>query len=281
LRKTLCLGIAIAAALSWLGLVRVAAAAVDDEVLTAAVAAYGAAMDDEDRSQRLESFRRSERLFAQAIESGARNAEIYTNLGSAALQGERLGYAMLAYRRALLLDPDHARALQNLDHARGQLPSWVPRPTGDDPLDSFFFGHRTLSAGERTIAAALCFALAVLLLAASVRFDSSTPRNIAILPTLVWCALLASLFLDRTAESSGDAVITVETAARAADSTFAPSLFPAPLPEGTEVRVLEDRTPWMRVRLANRRNVWVKASSLAPVHESGFDSRLEPSNSQP
>ncbi len=264
-------GVALAWAVVCLGRAPDASAAVDSGVLEAAIAAYATAMDTEKRSLRLETFRRSERLFARAIESGAQNAEIYTNLGNAALQGERLGYAVLAYRRALLLDPDHARALQNLDHARGLLPSWVPRRAGGgDAFDSFFFWHRTLSGAERHIAAALCFALAVVLVAASIRFESSTPRNVAILPALVWCALLASLLLDRAADASGEAVVTVEAAARAADSAFAPSLFPAPLPEGTEVRILENRAPWMRVRLANRRDVWVKESSLAPVRPEDF-----------
>ena len=247
------------------GIVAPGAAALDHGVLEDAITTYTAAMDTENRGLRLERFRRSERMFARAIESGAQNAEIYTNLGNAALQGERIGNAVLAYRRALLLDPDHARALQNLDHARGLLPDWVPRPSGRDAFDSFFFWHRTLSQAERQRGAVLCFALAVLLLAASIRIGSSTPRNIAILPALVWAALIASLLVDRTEETRRDAVISVEVAASAADSAFAPSLFPAPLPEGTEVRVLEDRAPWVRVRLANRRDVWVKESSLAPV----------------
>ncbi|MFQ5418541.1 MAG: hypothetical protein ACE5FL_16055, partial [Myxococcota bacterium] len=265
--------VALAAAIVCLGRAPCARAAIDDGALDAAIEAYTAAMDTEDRSLRLETFRRSERLFARAIESGARNAEIYTNLGNAALEGERLGYAVLAYRRALLLDPDHARALQNLDHARGLLPAWVPRPAGAGAFDSFFFWHRTLSVDERHLAAALCFALAVLLAAASIRFESSTPRNVAIIPALVWCALFASLALGRAAESSGEAVVTVEVAARAADSAFAPSLFPAPLPEGTEVRVLEDRAPWVRVRLANRRDVWVKESSLSRVRPEDLEPR--------
>ena len=266
MKKTICTGLALIAAVLFLGRAGGASAADEGGNLEAAIAAYATAMDTEERSLRLDTFQRSERLFARAIEGGAQNADIYTNLGNAALQGERLGFAMLAYRRALLLDPDHARALQNLDHARGLLPSWVPHPSGGvDAFDSFFFWHRTLSGPERQLAAALSFALAVILVAISIRFESSTPRNVAILPALVWCALLASLLLDRTSEAGGKAVITVEVAARAADSTFAPSLFPAPLPEGTEVRVLENRAPWMRVRLANRRDVWVKESSLAPV----------------
>lgn len=263
--------VALTAAVACLGLAPASSAEVDTDTIEAAIDTYAAAMDSAERSRRIEAFRQAERLFARAIEGGAHNAEIYTNLGNAALQGERLGHAILAYRRALLFDPDHARALQNLDHARSQLPSWVPRPSGGrGAFDSFFIWHSTLSAAERQLAAAFCFALAVVLLAASVRFGSPTPRNVAILPALVWCALLVSLALDRAAAAGGEAVVTVEVAARAADSAFAPSLFPAPLPEGTEVRVLESRAPWMRVRLSNRRDVWVRKSSLAPVRPEGL-----------
>jgi tetratricopeptide (TPR) repeat protein len=253
-------------ALALLGVAVQTLGAADDGVLDEAVATYGAAMNSEERSLRLGAFRRSESLFARAIENGAQNAEIYTNMGNAALQGERLGHALLAYRRALLLDPDHARALQNLEHARSLLPAWVPHPERGGVLDSFFFWHRTLSRDERQLSAALCFALAALLLALSVRFGSPTPRNVAILPALAWCVLLASLALDPATQQRDDAVVTAdEVVARAADSAFAPSLFPAPLPGGVEVRVLERRAPWVRIRLANGRDVWITESSIAPV----------------
>jgi tetratricopeptide (TPR) repeat protein len=237
-----------------------------DGALDEAVAIYGAAMNSEERSLRLGAFRRSESLFARAIENGAQNAEVYTNLGNAALQGARLGHAVLAYRRALLLDPDHARALQNLEHARSLLPAWVPHPEGGGVLDSFFFWHRTLSRNERQLSAALCFALAALLAALSIRSGSPTPRNMAVLPALAWCVLLASLALDPATQDSDAAVVTTdEVVARAADSAFAPRLFPAPLPGGVEVRVLERRAPWVRIRLANGRDVWITESSIDPV----------------
>ena len=213
------------------------ARASSEDTVREAVAAYAAAMDSEDRSVRLEAFRHSTRLFARAIEGGANNAAIYTNLGNAALQGEQMGMAVLAYRRALLIDPDHPRALQNLEHARSLLPSWVPHPEGDSVLDSFFFWHRTLSRDERNLAAAVCFALAAVLFALAVRSGSSTPRNIAILPTVAYIALQASVLIDPVSRAANAAVITVdEVAARAADSVFAPSLFSAPLPGGTETQ---------------------------------------------
>ncbi len=244
----------------------VSARTADDGTVAEAVAAYSAAMDSEERSVRLEAFRRAARLFARAIEGGADNAAIYTNLGNSALQGEQMGMAVLAYRRALWVDPVHPRALQNLEYARSLLPAWVPHPDENSVLDSFFFWHRSLSRDERNLAAAVCFALAAVLFALAVRTRSSTPRNIAILPMVAWIALLASVLIDPASRSANEAVITVdEVAARAADSAFAPSLFSAPLPGGTEVRILENRPPWARIRLANGRDVWVRESSIAPV----------------
>jgi hypothetical protein len=56
-----------------------------------------------------------------------------------------------------------------------------------------------------------------------------------------------------------------ETPARSADSSLAPLAFPDPLPGGTEVTLVEVRSPWSRVRLANGRDAWVAESSVTPV----------------
>ena len=61
------------------------------------VESYREALDTAKRDLRLEGFHRSERFFAAAVAGGARTADLYANLGNAALQGERLGDAVLAY----------------------------------------------------------------------------------------------------------------------------------------------------------------------------------------
>ena len=230
-----------------------------------AIEAYTVALNTEDRDRRLEEFRRAERLFVRVTEE-VENPDLYTNLGNAALQAEHLGTAVLAYRRALRLDPDHTRATQNLAHARTLLPLWVPRPEPGGLLDSFFFWHRTLSRAERSMGASIAFGLAALLLAASIRLGRVSLRNLAGVPTLVWAALVASTLFDPAAGSGREAVVIVDEAiGRAADSALAPSPFPGPLPGGTEVTVLEERAPWIRVRLANGRDAWLNDSALSRV----------------
>lgn len=238
----------------------------DEELLDAAISSYTEALNTEDRDLRLETFRRSERLFAAAVARGIRNPDLFANLGNAALQADRLGNAVLAYRRVLLLDPDHARALQNLDHARSQLPEWVPRPATGTFLDTFFFWHRTLSRAERALGAAACFAAAAFLLALAIRTGQAALRNLSGVPALAFAALLGSLWLDPATQNRQQAVITAdETLARAADSPLAPAIFPAPLPGGTEVRIVERRSPWLRARLANGRDAWIAESSATLV----------------
>jgi hypothetical protein len=232
-----------------------------------AVAAYGEALDTTERDLRLARFEEAARLFAAAARRGRPSADLYANWGNAALQAERLGEAILAYRRALEVDPDHARARQNLAHARTLLPEWVPKETPRTLFDSFFFWHRSLSPRERMRLAAACFAAATLALAASIRWRSGLLRTAAWVPALAWAGLFASLAVDAVGGGrSAVAVVTApEAVVRAADSIHAPARFSRPLPSGAEVRVLETRDDWLRVSLANGRDGWLRASSVTRV----------------
>ena len=90
---------------------------------------YAEAQALTERNARVAAFRHAEQLFTDATLRGVANADVYTNAGTAALQAERLGPAVLAFKRALVLDPDHGTARRNLNHARTLLPAWVPKPS--------------------------------------------------------------------------------------------------------------------------------------------------------
>jgi tetratricopeptide (TPR) repeat protein len=234
--------------------------------LAAALEHYSDALEEPDRSTRLAGFARAERAFARILASGAHSAALYTNLGNAALQAEHSGLAVLAYRRALRIDADAPRALQNLEHVRRQLPEWVPRPEPAGAIDTFFFWHRTLPRAQRMLAASVGFALAGALAAGSIRTRNGALRGAALLVLLGWALLMSSVALDDRDSAARDAVVTLDgTPARAADSALAPLALPDPLPAGTEVSILERRSPWLRVRLANGRDAWVAESSTTRV----------------
>jgi len=218
-----------------------------------------------------EVFDAAEEWIGRAVAADPATADYHANLGVALRRQGRLAEAEAAYRRALAIDPDHPRAVQNLEYVRTLLPDWVPKPESGGLLDSFFFWHKTLARPDRSLGAAIAFAVAVLLLAAAGSFGQSALRTAAILPALVWAALIASVTVDVGGARLDEAVVIAdETVARAADSALAPSTLPAPLPGGVEVRILERRSPWIRIRLANGRDAWVAESALMTVAEPGL-----------
>lgn len=237
------------------------------ERLTEAVDAYRAAQELTSREARLAAFARSERLFASTAELGQPNAELLLNQGNAALQAERLGQAVAAYRAALAIDPGHPTARQNLDHARSLLPEWVPKPVEDSVVDTLFFWQRSVSAAQLQAATAIGFLVLAALVAVTLALRSRTSRAAAWLAGLVWLGLLGSTLVKQFSGSSGTAAVVIadEVIARAADSFNAARRFQQPLPAGTELDILERRDQWTRVRLANGREAWLPASAIATI----------------
>jgi tetratricopeptide (TPR) repeat protein len=237
-----------------------------EALLTEGVAVYAEAQSLTDRNARIAAFNRAEQLFGEATEHGASNADVHANAGTAALQAERLGPAVLQFRRALEIDPDHERARRNLTHARTLLPAWVPTPEESSIFGDFFFWHRSLSKAERLGTAAGSFLLAALCLAVALVWRSRLARGVAVLPALVWVGLMASLALEAGEHRERSAVITAdEVFARASDSANAPTRFADALPAGTEVELVETREHWSRIRLANNRDAWVNRNTVTPV----------------
>ncbi|HJO24672.1 MAG: SH3 domain-containing protein [Myxococcota bacterium] len=236
------------------------------ERIDQAVDTYSRAMESAARDERLALFAEAERLFAAAIDAGVHNADIETNRGNAALQAERPGAAILAYRRALLLDTSHERARQNLAHARGLLPDWVPTPAEGGLGDTFFFWREQLPAARLAVLAAACFAIGAALLAVSLLRPRPGLRLAAGVALAIWAALLASAAFDpRRAQQDAAVVIATEATARAADSRNAPRRFSEALPGGTELRIIEDRGGWLHVELHNGRSAWLLDSAVARV----------------
>ena len=242
------------------------------EMLKEGVQEYQAALDEEDRDSRLARFGRAEMLFEHLVTGDSQistqsaSAELLVNLGNAALGAERLGPAINAYRRALVIDPNHSRARQNLQHARTLLPEWVPKPTESGRLDNFllFFASRTPE--QLRLIAACVFLLAAISLAAALRWGQGSLRALAMVAIVVWVGMIVVLFWNSRSTHAEQAVVIVpEVVARSADAAGAPPRLPQPLPSGTEVEILDYRDQWLRVRLADGRDVWLPAGSIARV----------------
>ena len=232
-----------------------------------AIDAYTRAMEKTDRDQRLQEFARAEQLFRQVIEGDGtsaplHNAELYVNLGNAALQADRLGPAIAAYRRALELDPQNARARQNLTYARSLLPDWAQREESLRLVDSLLFWRTMLSRGQILVLGAASFLLAALLAAVGIARRQVYVRNLAILPLLAWLLLSVSLRANDDGDAQRNAVLIAEANVYTADSENSAPRLAKPLPSGVEVALLQQRERWAEVRLPDGRTGWVLSSTL-------------------
>lgn len=237
--------------------------------LRQALDAYAAALAETDRDTRLAGFARAERGFASLVADGVETAALWTNLGNAALQAQHPGRAVLAYHRALALEPNAPTARQNLAHVRSRLPAWVPRRDAAEGAQRLLF-YRAIAPRTRAALAAVCFAAMAACVALAVRRREGGRegafRGLAIGFGLAWASGIASLAYDARAGRDDLAVVVAdEVLARSADSQLSPLALPEPLPAGAEVELLEQRGGWARVRLANGRDVWVRASSVERV----------------
>lgn len=227
-------------------------------------ALYQAALSENDRVSRTRLFGEAEQQLRTLAAQSDASPELLADWGNAALGAQNLGYAVLAYRRALLVDPTHERSLKNLGWVRDRAPTWVPRPDASSALDSLFFWHNQLSIAQRLLIGAAAFGLGMLLLAPwPVRYAPAMKRA-AIPLLLLWVAATGSALL--ADDGTGAAVVVGDsTVLRSADSLGAPATLANPLPAGTELNVIEARDAWAKVALFDGTQGWVATGALERV----------------
>ena len=235
--------------------------------LQRARAAYQTALGESDRDRRRSGFAEAETALRELTVALADRPQLLADWGNAALLAQEPGRAVLAYRRALQLDPTLLRARRNLAFVRDRLPDWLPRSRAGGALDSVLFVGQALPVPHRQVGLAAAVLLTVALLIPWQRRRRSL-RVAAALPGLFGAALLGSLLTEH--DAARDAVVVVPGAIlRSADSAGAPSAFSHPLPAGAEVIVDEARGDFTRVSLADGHTGWLPASVLTAVATGG------------
>ena len=242
---------------------RIEAGRVDELRLAEARTVYQKALLEQDRNRRVAGFAKAVNLYGELAGHCPNCPGLLADWGNAALGASDIGTAVLAYNRALAASPGEIRASRNLEWIRGRMPTWLPVPEHSGAVDTLFFWRRQLTPADRLTAGAICFAVALLLIAPW--GDKVRPlRWLAVLPAFIWLLLTASALMDR-----GDGNAAVVTAAdalvRSADSSGALASFPKPLPPGTEVTIVESRRGWYRIELANGKRGWLKVSEVEKI----------------
>lgn len=241
------------------------------ELLEHADAAFaeGARLHAEgDRAARAR-FAEAAAYYDRAIETGGvRNHRLQMNLGNASMLSGDVGRAVLAYKRAERLAPRSERVKDSLAFARSSVGVELR-------LDARERGRALLLAWRGLIprsAMLWCFiggyALFWIALAARAMGRKPPPILYAASAGVALLALTLLLIERSILLSEDEAVIVSPTGADArlgpGEGVYAPA-FDRPLAPGVEVRLLESRDGWRRVRLPDGREAWVPATSLEQV----------------
>ena len=237
----------------------------ESDPLADARGAYQAALGEANRAARTRAFARAETMYRSLAAEWPDRPELLTDWGNAALGASDLGTAVLAYRRALQLDPALERAQVNLTWVRGQEPEWAAAREDGGALDSLLFWHRRMTGPAKHILAAAAYALLVLLLVPiGPRRHARLRRGAALAPGVVVLAMWGSLAGQR--DLSGDAVVVSDgVVLRAADNPGAPAVISEPVPAGAEATILEQRESWNRIALPGGAAGWLPTGSLAHI----------------
>lgn len=203
------------------------------------------------------------------VEHGPATAAVFANAGNAALFLDRDADAILAFRRALRIDPTDRVAIAGLDAARARVGATVPRSTAASAVELGLVWRRWISGGTLTVAALVCWTLIWMNVGVRSLGHVGGLRRLPFLVAGGACAA-AALAEQVLVHNTQAGVVIVEATGYQGPSTavFEPT-FDAPLPAGTEVTRREVRDGWWRVKLADGTETWIAGNAAELVHGGG------------
>lgn len=253
----------------WLGFINPSVAMADEQWVQQAVDEYSAAMETTLRDERIARFSRAEQLFRQVVDSMQAaekqpSTQLLVNLGNAALQAEHTGNAIAAFRQALLQDPNNHQAMQNLAYARSIVPDFVRRDTEQGLVETLFFWKRIYSSQQISLLAAVAFLVAAGMIAMGISSRNSIWRNLAVLPLCIWIILLTSLWIGGNNVRQEGVITADEALLYSADSENSAPRLAEPLPDGAEVRILQERENWTEIAFSGRSG-WIRSTAITRI----------------
>jgi hypothetical protein len=209
------------------------------------------------------------RIDSAIHEQGHHSVAAYHALGNAYTLSGDLGHAMLAYRRAELINPQDRRVRDSIDYVRDQVQISV-EPNVPHRIREALVSWRGLvpriwiwAGGITLFASAWIVLLAGLGIGRSIR-----TRNIGI--TLLLCSAIpiTALVYEWSYMHARDGVVIVQdsvTAMSGPDDAIYDAVYAEPLQGGVEGQLLETRDGWGRLRLADGSECWVLNESYALI----------------
>lgn len=200
---------------------------------------------------------------------GIDNAAIGASAGNAWLLAGRPGEAVLAYRRALQLDPSHEVARAGLAQARAAVGVEIPAAATLRWRDRAVGAVAIVGPGRLLWLGAGMWVIGWVIFAAGL-WQRPLARlwpagaAAAVAGALSIATVAAAAWLLTTGDQGVIIAEHVEARLGPGAAAYEPA-FDAPLAAGVEVRVLERRAGWARVALLDGREAWVPGESVATL----------------
>jgi tetratricopeptide (TPR) repeat protein len=203
-------------------------------------------------------------LYARLVALGYGSAAVHYNLGNTHLRAGDQGRAIASYLRAQSLAPRDQDLNANLTFARGTTTDDLEPPSTPALLRTLFFWHFGTSRAELVRALVVVDLLFFAVLAALLYRRRSEALRWVAGGLLVLLVVLATSTALRLLRPSRTAVVVVPEV-EAYTGTTADSSVRFRLHAGTEVRALEQRDGWVRLRLPSGEQGWVAQEQVEVV----------------
>lgn len=233
-----------------------AAASDVDSLWTAGVEAYGEGRWSDALSQ-----------WQSICDEGLESPDLYCNIGDAWFKMNELGEAVLAYERALKLDPSNSAARYNLDFVNARIQDKI------EAVPEFFLKQWSrrmcwlLPSGTWAILGLILFAAVMACLLGFLLSSRSSVRKSCFISGIVLLVLSASstafAFRQRSDYLKTDSAIVMKPVSSAKSSPGSSSVVDLfILHEGTKVTIVDRVGDWTNIELSDGRQGWVLSSDL-------------------
>lgn len=200
-------------------------------------------------------------------EGGLRNAALEYNLANTYYRLGEIGQAILHYLRAERLDPARADVQKNLAYVRNRVDPFI-EPAGQQRLlRRLLFWQYQTSARQRFLAAAILSATGWLLLILRLRFRLMPLVILGMLLVVLGAANCGLVLWQLHEEHTHPTAVVVgdQQVLRLGRGTGYDAALNEPLGPGVELRILETRGDWAKVRLRNNQQGWLQRTAIKRV----------------
>lgn len=185
----------------------------------------------------------AENSFLTALEAGGIDADVYHGLGNALYRQGKLGEAVAAWQRGIMLEPQHVDLNHNLLQFRGKhSEEYTP------------FSMRLLSVAQQYMILSILFGVTLAL-------GLSWPRRKFLWGTGLGLFICGSGWVGLTPQAHADAILVLPTVlATSMPEGAGVELFS--LNSGVDVQILEESTGSYRIGISDGQRGWIPKQSL-------------------